>query len=153
MQGSLPPPKEYLWNIIWKLAACATFVLAGKIVGLDRGLAPSWTTIFLFFFVSGLLAFLVCVVLNNGRPSKNLIAGCIVLAFLPAFMVLAIPVAFIGLPLLFLAGIVGFIKSKSPVPKVEQAASLTAAPASQSPPAPRSKAGNRVPARKPFYRS
>ena len=92
--------KEHFSGYVLKVAAVATFSLAALIVGLDDNIG--WLKINLFFFVSGALAFLVVVALNAGRNARQFAAMCVVLAFLPTFLVLMLAAVVLGVPTLVL---------------------------------------------------
>jgi len=93
--------KGHFWNYVLKLAAVATFVVAGSISGMLSG-TPTWAQVQFFFFVSGVLGFLVAVPLNKGRNIKDLAGMAIALAFLPEVLAAGFVAVLVGIPLLIL---------------------------------------------------
>jgi hypothetical protein len=90
-------PEEYgLKHYLQWLGAVATFVTAGAISGMYVG-DVSWFKIHLFFFVSGVLAFLVLFFVNEGEINTQLVGGCVVLAFLPTVLILIILAVVLGI--------------------------------------------------------
>jgi cytochrome c oxidase assembly factor CtaG len=103
LQSSSEFAKARFWRCVQTLVAIATFLLAAVITNVRRD--DSWPRIHLFFFVSGILAFLVVFALNKGKNAKQLAGIFALLAFALTVMFLGLAAFFLGIPALILVRI------------------------------------------------
>ena len=93
------------WKIALTALAVGTFKVAATITEVDDPMVDPSGVDLPTFGIAGAIAYCVCFICYAGPPPKDVNYGCLLIALLPEVMVVAVPVAFLAVPALFLLGI------------------------------------------------